>query len=185
MANFFALPPGVRGDAYFSADHRFRYWLERRWDDALPQFTYILLNPSAAGGERDDPTTRKLSALTVANGGGGYVLVNLFAIVDTHQDGLHYPEAIGETREANNKRIVTAVEGCDVLVLGWGEGNGTGAGAAARLAGVRKRAQEVWPLVREGQPQCFKANASGSPGHPLYLKDASVVTEYVAPAEDS
>ena len=103
MANFFALPPGVRGAAHFSPDHRFRYWLGRRWDDSLPQFTYVLLNPSAAGGDRDDPTSRKLRSLTVANGGGGYALVNLFALVDTHQDGLDYPEAIGETREANDE----------------------------------------------------------------------------------
>ncbi len=110
----------------------------------------------------------------------GYVLVNLFGPVDTHQDGLHYPEAIGETRETNDEWIVKAAEGCDVLVLGWGEGKGGGAGAAVRKAGVKRRAQEVWPLVRDRRPQCFKTNANGSPGHPLYLKDVSVVVKYVA-----
>lgn len=173
------LPPGICGDAHFSHDHRFRYWLERRWDDALPQFTYVLLNPSAAGGDRDDPTNRKLRALTIANGGGGYELVNLFALVDTHQERLHYPEAIGETREANDAWIVKAVEGCDVLVLGWGEGNGSGAGAAARKAAVRRRAREVWPLVRYGHPKCFNRNESGSPGHPGRLKNGSSLSGYV------
>ncbi|PZS09688.1 MAG: hypothetical protein DLM70_01330, partial [Chloroflexi bacterium] len=43
------LPTYTRSDAKFSDDGRFRYWLERRWDDSLPQFTYILLNPSVAG----------------------------------------------------------------------------------------------------------------------------------------
>jgi hypothetical protein len=183
VADFFALPPGIRGNACFSPDRCFRYCLERRWDDSLPQFTYVLLNPSEAGGDRDDPTSRKLHALTVANGGGGYELVNLFAMVDTHQEGLHYPEAIGETREANDERIVTAADKSEVLVLGWGEGNGAGSGAAARKAGVRKRAEEVWPLVRDRRPQCFKRNASGSPVHPLYLKNESVVSGYVATPE--
>ena len=95
MSTFFAPPPGVCGDAYFSRDRGFRYLLERRLDDALPQFTYVLLNPSEAGGDRDDSTSRKLLSLTVSNGGGGYELVNLFANVDNHQKGLHYPGAIG------------------------------------------------------------------------------------------
>ena len=76
-----------------------------------------------------------------------------------------------------------AAEGCDVVVLGWGEGNGSGAGAATRKAGVKKRAQEVWPLVRDSRPQCFKTNASGSPGHPLYLRNESAVSGYVAMPE--
>jgi len=182
VATDFSFPPGVRGDACFSPDHRFRYWLERRWDDSLPQFTYVLLNPSAAGGDRDDPTSRKLRSLTVANGGGGYALVNLFALVDTHQDGLDYPEAIGETREVNDEWIVRAVEGCDVVVLGWGNGNPKGVGAAARQAGIKRRAAEVWPIVRFQQPQCFDLTDRGAPKHPGRLEDKLHLLAYLPPS---
>jgi hypothetical protein len=178
VTSSFELPAAVHGDARFSPDHRYRYCLERRWDHALPQLTYVLLNPSAAGGDRDDITNRKLLGITVANGGGGYELVNLFALVDTRQEGLHYPAAVGETREANDEWIVKAVSGCDVLVLGWGDGNCAGVGAAVRKVGVRKRAQEVRLLIKGRQPQCFKMNASGAPGHPLYLKGTSTVSGY-------
>ncbi|HUA95676.1 MAG TPA: DUF1643 domain-containing protein, partial [Acidimicrobiales bacterium] len=128
-------------------------------------------------------TNQKLHAITLSNGGGGYELVNLFAKVDTHQDGLHYPEAIGEPREANDEWIVRAMERCDVVVVGWGDGSGAGIGAVARKSGVRRRAREVWALVRVGRPQCFKRNASGSPGHPLYLKNVSTLSRYAPTPE--
>ena len=178
MTTLFALPSDVHGTATFSPDNRFRYSLERRWDSAKPQFVFVLLNPSEAGADRDDRTSQRLHALTAANGGGGYELVNLFAMVDTHQQDLAYPAAIGHTAGENDERITQAVERSDAVVLGWGDGNGAGASARARKAGVRRRATEVWPLVRFSRPQCFKVNASGSPGHPLYLKAASPLTAY-------
>jgi hypothetical protein len=179
------LAAGVDGAAKFSDDSVFRYWLERRWDAALPQYAYILLNPSMAGADVDDETSRKLARMTLAKGGGGFDLVNLFALVDTNQDGLRYPEAVGETIEANNAWIDRVVGRADVLVLGWGDGRSNGAGGRARYEAVRRRANEVWPLVRFGHPNCFlkeRPNASGQPPHPLYLKDDSLMVPYVAPA---
>jgi hypothetical protein len=85
------------GDAQFDAQRQYRYWFERRWNTALPQFTYILLNPSVATTSKDDRTTRRLCSLTQAKGGGGYELVNLFVIVDTHQEHLHKSIAAGES----------------------------------------------------------------------------------------
>ena len=180
MSMRFALPPGVVGNATFSPEGRFRYSLERAWDPKLPRFTFILLNPSEAGADRDDRTSQRLHALTVSNGGGGYELVNLFAMVDTHQSDLIYPAAVGETTRANDEWISRAVDRSDTLVLGWGDGSGKGPTAAPRKAGVKRRAKEVWSLVRYSRPMCFTVNASGSPGHPLYLKSASPLSRYAA-----
>jgi len=178
----FALPPGVHGDAGFSPDRRFRYWLGRTWDPALPRVAYVLLNPSAAGIRHDDATCRKLHALTRADGGGGFDLVNLFALVDTHQTGLRHPDAVGQSPEAADRWITMAVERSATVVLGWGDGNGRGAGAASRREAVRRRAREVWPLVRSHGPRCFTVNASGAPGHPLYLTSTSTPSSYVPTA---
>ncbi len=183
MTSRFDLPPGVLGGAVFSPDRRFRYWLERRWDGTLPQFTFVLLNPSAAGGDRDDMTNRRLHTLTVSNGGGGYELVNLFAVVDTHQEGLHYPEAIDETPGANDGWIAEAVQRSETVVLGWGDGSGKGVGGSARRAGIRKRAREVWPLVRDHRPTCFVVIDSGAPGHPGRLHASTPCTAY-SPSPD-
>jgi hypothetical protein len=65
----FALLPGVQGDAKFDIERKYRYWLDRRWNAALPQFTYVLLNPSVATASRDDRTTRRLCSLTQAKDG--------------------------------------------------------------------------------------------------------------------
>jgi hypothetical protein len=100
--NGYPLPFGVRGRAEFSGDGQYRYWLERRWNDSLTHFTYILLNPSSASATEDDGTTRKLFEITQANGGGSYELVNIFALVDTAQTCLRDPVAVGETHQAND-----------------------------------------------------------------------------------
>jgi hypothetical protein len=178
MSRLFGLPDGVHGSAAFSKDKEFRYSLERRWNADLPQFTFILLNPSEAGADRDDETSQRLHALTMANGGGGFELINLFAKVDTDQIGLTYPAAVGETVASNDEWIAAAVSRSRTLVLGWGDGSSQGVTAAAREAGVRRRAREVWPMVRFYSPRCFKVNASGSPGHPLYLKSTSRISRY-------
>ncbi len=178
MSTLTPLPRGVRGDTRFSPDRRYRYWLGRWWDDTLPRFAYVLLNPSRAGCDRDDTTNRRLRAITVANGGGGYELVNLFAAVDTYQTGLHLPTAVDGSPGANDEWVVTAASRADILVLGWGDGNGTGPDAGARRAEVWRRAREVWPLVGHHHPRCFKVNASGAPGHPLYVRTTSPLADY-------
>src|SRR5664280_1521362 len=113
----FPLPPGVRGDADFASGDTYRYWLERRWDTSLPQFTYVLLNPSSAGANEDDPTTKKLQRMTVAQGGGGYELVNLFALIDTQQLGLHFAHAVGKPSALNDEWTMRAAARADVVVL--------------------------------------------------------------------
>lgn len=174
-------PPDVRGHAKFSDNGRYRYWLERRWDDALPRFAYLLLNPSRAGAHDDDPTVRKLTKLTVANGGGGFELVNLFAVMDTRQAGLHLCGAVEETPGENDNWIVGAAERSQILVLGWGDGNPDGADSRGRQAAVRRRAAEVWPLVRNRSPRCFRAIKSGAPGYPGRMPSSSPIGPYVPP----
>ena len=183
MTALFPLMPGVSGQAYFSPENRFRYWLERRWDPTLPQFTYVLLNPSEAGGDRDARTSKNLCALTAANGGGGYELVNLLALVDTHQDDLRYPGAIGGTPATNDGWIVKAVERSELLILGWGDGSRRGRGGSAHQSDVRRRAMEVWPVVRFSQPKSFMKNSSGAPRHPGRLSPTSPISAYVPTPE--
>ena len=170
----------MRGDAVFSDDGRYRYWLERRWDDELPQFTYVLLNPSKAGVRDDgDRTVPKLVTLTQTNGGGGFELVNLFAVLDTQQVGLHLPDAIGESVGHNNNWIRRAADRSETLVLGWGDGNADDPSSRGRQAAVRQRATEVWAMVSDRDVWCFRAIASGAPGFPGRLAGSTRMVPYV------
>ncbi len=150
----------------FSADRVYRYWLEREWDPRRPRFTFVLLNPSRAGEQVDDPTTRKLRHLSAANGAGAYTLVNLFAAVDTHQRWLHLTTAVGESAEENDGWIGLAVRQSVKTVIGWGTGSGAGPRAGDRQRAVGRRVQALWPVLAGHQLWCVGCNRGGSPRHP-------------------
>jgi hypothetical protein len=160
------LPDGVRGRAVFSPDRAYRYWLERGWDNRLPRFTYVLLNPSRATAHTDDPTTRKLQHLTAANGGGSYVLVNLFASIDTHQTGLHLDTAVGESTSERDRWVRSAVLQSDRIVIGWGAGNSAAPRASENRRSVQRQVRAIWPVLAAHQLWCVGHNRTGSPRHP-------------------
>lgn len=170
----------VGGNAAFSSNGRYRYWLERRWDEARPRFTYILLNPSKAGAtDNGDRTVPKLVTMTTANGGGGFELVNLFATMDTHQVGLHLPDAVGESPCSNDAWIVKAAQRSSTLVVVWGDGNADDVASRGRRAAVRQRVQEVWPLLRHRHLWCFRTIKSGAPGHPGRMRNEAGLVRYL------
>jgi hypothetical protein len=179
MTRLYDLQSRVVGNAAFSTNGRYRYWLERHWDRSLPHFTFVLLNPSAADADRDDGTTRNLCWITMANGGGGYELVNLFAVVDTRQTALHRPGSIGESRAANDGWIHAAVDRSERLVVGWGKGSGDPPHAAARQRAVDRRAVAVWPTVSGRELWCVGTNKGGSPRHPARVGKHPTLERYV------
>src|SRR6187200_2293770 len=70
--------PGVDRSASFSSDRRYRYRLDRWWSDGAPPVVWVMLNPSAADATVDDPTIRRVVALSRSWGFGGCTVVNLF-----------------------------------------------------------------------------------------------------------
>ncbi len=71
---------GERCSAVVSPHGAYRYRLSRIWDDAAPLALWVMLNPSTADAEVDDPTIRRVRAFTKAAGCGGFEVVNLFAL---------------------------------------------------------------------------------------------------------
>ena len=63
----------MQRDACFSACGRYRWSLSRAWDADLskPWIAFIMLNPSTADAEQDDPTIRRCVAFAKAWGFGG------------------------------------------------------------------------------------------------------------------
>src|SRR5579871_1658566 len=85
----------MKTDAYFSDDRKYRYWLLRVWDDALPVNCTCGVNPSTADEKENDPTIRKDIGFSERQGFGGLLKVNLSAFCSTDPKGARY-QPIGE-----------------------------------------------------------------------------------------
>ena len=57
----------------------YRYSLTRKWEAWKGTVNFIMLNPSTADAQEDDPTIRRCIGFAKAWGYGGIVVTNLFA----------------------------------------------------------------------------------------------------------
>jgi hypothetical protein len=146
----------------------YRYTLRRRWADAGRLALWIMLNPSTADARDDDATIRKIRKFSHAFGCAGLDVVNLFAWRATDPAelaGCHDP--VGPM---NDYYIRRAVRAADFIVCAWG---------ADKLA--RSRAADVLTILAELHrlpAGCLTINADGSPKHPLYVKDDTLISPY-------
>ncbi|MEA5463870.1 DUF1643 domain-containing protein [Leptothoe sp. PORK10 BA2] len=152
----------MEGSAIFDVSRRYRYCLKRSWSgpNIHPhQVTFIMLNPSQANAERDDPTIRACSQFAQAWGYNQLNIVNLFAYRTPQPSALkRVADPIGPD---NDQYLLQAIEAATQVILAWGNW-GT----------LFNRAQTVLTLL---QPQhhklhCLARNQSGQPRHPLYIK---------------
>jgi len=63
--------------ALMVGDYRYHLW--RTWDETRPRLLWVMLNPSTADGETDDPTVRRCIGFSKGWGYGSIEIVNLFA----------------------------------------------------------------------------------------------------------
>lgn len=150
--------------ARLSDDRRYRYLLVRRWDNTLPDATFVMLNPSTADERDDDPTIRKCIGFAKRWGCGGIKVVNLYAYRATQpHDCFAADDPIGGAEA--DAAIIHAAESAAALrwplVAAWGA-NEKGARAAEVLA---------WEAMRHAQ--CLGFTRSGQPRHPLMLSYAT------------
>lgn len=118
---------------------------------------WVMLNPSTADAERDDPTIRRCIGFSRAWGFGGMEAVNLYALRATEPAVVRgHPEPVGEE---NDRHIAEAAAGAVVVVVAWGA-----------FTFARERGREVAELIAgRGLPVvCLGRTASGAPRHPLY-----------------
>ncbi len=153
--------------ASLSDDGHYRYRLWRLWDSCLPIMVWIMLNPSTADANEDDPTIRKCIGFAKANHHGGIIVVNLFAWRST--DPKELPRVSDPIGPDNDEHIrwACAAPLLATVVAGWG---------VSKWA--EKRAVTVKVLIRGGvgrDIKCFRRSESGAPWHPLYLPYSSLM----------
>ncbi len=166
-----AMLPGMRGDAEFSEDGRFRYWLDRSWYDlcrgwgAAPYLLSIGMNPSTARADVDDPTIRRDIALAKREGFSRLVKVNIMDLRATSPKRL-----LAETpcSDRNRPNIVRWAEGAGKIVVCYG-----------KIHKKLRRYADAAMVDLRGRPLwCLGKNDDGSPKHPLYLAGDTPLIPY-------
>ena len=121
---------------------------------------WIMLNPSTANHEIDDPTIHACMDFARRNGCGGITVVNLFGLRSPSPQAMRGAEhPVGPKNDTFLKKVLVAGarEG-DIVVAGWG----THGGHQGRDNKVRRMIQE-WGV----QLMCFGRTKDGHPKHPL------------------
>ncbi|OUL32370.1 DUF1643 domain-containing protein [Nostoc sp. 106C] len=145
-------------------DGSYRYLLRRVWDAEYPQITFIMLNPSTADAEKDDPTIRKCIKFANSWGYGSLEVVNLFAYRATKpRDLFQVSEPIGSD---NNLYLLAAAERAKLIILAWGI-----------HGSFLKRDRAVLNLFSSRQClYCLGRTKAGHPRHPLWLNSSTQPT---------
>lgn len=153
-------------EATISKCGTYRYLLTRRWARepiATSMITWIMLNPSTADENEDDPTIRRCIQFSKNWNFGGMYIVNLFAYRSTDPAKLK-SSAIIRGQDVigpeNNNFIGSYALHASRVVCGWGNhGN------------LLYRGQSVLSLLaaKGVHPLCLQANRNGTPKHPLYI----------------
>jgi hypothetical protein len=150
--------PGVTGAADISECGTYRYWLTRTWGPG-PVVCFVMLNPSTADADEDDPTLTRCRCVARGEGYDGLRVVNLFALRSpSPRVLLYHPEPAGP---GNDQAVIDAVKSAAGVIVAWG--------ANASLPKLRARRNEVLPLLAEVPLGCFGMTRDGEPRHPVRL----------------
>lgn len=151
----------IQVGALISACQQYRYRLWRRWNDGRPVLVFIMLNPSTADGEQDDPTIRKCVGFADRAGYGGIEILNLFAYRATKPADLKL--AGWPVGPENDAHIHAVLDTYPSVICAWGANGITREGW--------NRAHQVMDIVTNhiAQPMALKLTANGVPWHPLML----------------
>lgn len=148
----------MKKTAEISKCGKYRYQLSRIWDESKPIVLFIMLNPSTADANEDDPTIRRCIGFAKSWGYGGLMVGNLFGLRATNPKELlgynlckdfepSHPDYI------NRKSVAYMASICDKIILAYGN-----------------------PPIDNWEKPTFEnmfhlgLTKSGNPKHPLYLK---------------
>ena len=136
----------------------YRYLLWREWSSSRPTISFIMLNPSRADAEINDPTITRCINFAKSWGYGRLEVVNLFAYRTPHPSLLkQVAEPIGKD---NDRYILESVARSDRVILAWGN-HGSWQKQDIYTLKLLKNYTNLYSLGITKQ---------GCPCHPLYLR---------------
>lgn len=153
----------MRASADISNCGRYRWHLSRQWAKG-PLLTFVMLNPSTADAQEDDPTIRRCISFGRREGFAGISVVNLFPYRATDPQEIpsnNYPKGTEFEVKVLDNEILSSAK----VICAWG---------SARIA--KRRAKWFSHRYSYRELFCLGKTKDGSPRHPLYLPgDAAIL----------
>lgn len=165
-----SLPKIDRGATFSEGDGQlYRYELWRIWDSSKPLLVFIMLNPSTADIDNNDPTVERCERRARREGFGGVFVLNIFAFRATDPNDMKaVDDPIGRMNDFFIRNMMMAAKHQGhTLIVAWG--------AHGRY---RDRARDVANHAKEIGVKLFALGLTNQyePRHPLYLKnDAKLI----------
>ena len=149
--------------AHFSECGQFRYSLTREFGGESTCL-FIMLNPSTADVEQDDPTIRRCISFAKREGFGRLEVVNLYGFRSASPSVLF--AASDPVGPANDREIEATLDRADSVIAAWG--NHAEQERVTKVSGLIRRSGKV--------SNCFGLTKLRQPKHPLYLpSDAGLI----------
>jgi hypothetical protein len=128
----------------------------------------VMLNPSTADAEKDDPTIRRCIAFAARERFGGVEILNLFAFRATAPADLKASDdPVGPDNDRHLRELFRRHE---TVLAAWGAHGGH----HGRAEAIMRMASRVGATLT-----CLGRTAQGQPRHPLYVKGDSAVLLFV------
>lgn len=168
--------------AYISKCGLYRYSLTRIWACTGNLLVFVMLNPSTADAETDDPTIRRCINFAKRDGYAGIKVINLNPYRSTDPSALFYHRISTEAMDENYLET-HMVMGSNLIwnspiVFAWGAheyGQIFGQDYIDHAHCVRGQ----MGFKREDRPfYCLGRTAKGAPRHPLYVKASQPLEVY-------
>lgn len=150
--------------ADISGDGVYRHGLWRSWDHGKNPLVYIMLNPSTADANVDDPTIRKCVHYAVREGYGGIRVVNLFDLRATNPYKILKHEQ--PNSDVNDFILEKVIKSYPTIICAWG--------ANADHPKIKERAVLVSEMLEHNDHinvLCLGTTKWGHPLHPLMTRN--------------
>ena len=167
------------GTAHLSDDGLYRYSLTRWVLDGVARdrateagretCLFVMLNPSTADADRDDPTIRRCMRFTRDWGFARLKVVNLYALRATDPKALWLAD--DPVGPENDHNLALAFGMCDASIAAWG--------AHAKP----ERVAEVMAIPMAPR-YALGLTKHGAPRHPLYMRADCGVVEFMQPPKN-
>ena len=153
--------------AEFDKKREYRFVLKRKWGTNADNFVnFILLNPSTADENTDDPTIRRCINFAQSWRYDGIWVTNLFAYKATEPENMK--KADDPVGEKNDSYIEKYAEKSKKIVVAWGDDGD-----------FRNRRNQVIRILSQLEKDlyCFHINKSGNPQHALRVSNETLSNE--------